>query len=629
MIKNKINFSSFKINPFELLRERASKKNKKPQKRGMMGFFSKLAKSFMLPIAILPIAGMLLGIGATIEGHAFGSTKAFGHILTVIGDVTFTNIPILFAVALAIGFTNYSGIAALSAVFGYLIFNAFMGGVLQPIHDPNGKVVGWNLWFWHTMQLKAVNSQLGIHTLNSGVLGGIMIGGLAAFTYNKFHKVKLPNVLGFFAGDRFVAIAMLFFSVVLSVVFCIVWPGVGWMLSKFGSWTSTLPKGLDSLIEGIGARALIPFGLHHVFYGTMWWTPAGGSLMDYQHKIVIAKAVAIASDHNISQTIIGSLKSINGNLTGQPLITEIQKILTAQHTDAFNEINKWFSAIKPETWASSGDQIMQQKIFGDPSLKIQEVWASGLHVGRFIGGGYPLFMFGLPMVAVAMWLTVPKNKRKMALGIYGSAAVTAFLTGVTEPIEFSFLFAAPWLYYVIYVPIAGISWMLMNVAGASISVSFSQGLFDYIIYGILPMFNGHNTRAWVVPLIGLGLGAVTSVIFYVLIKWKDIQIPGRTGGEIKLTTKKDFNEKKISGKGKEDVKIQTIIKGYGGKSNITSVDCCATRLRIDVKDKTKVSKDILMSTGAFGVVFAGNNVQTIFGPAVSMIKNKVENEWKK
>ncbi len=624
------NILKSKFNIFEKLRQKEAKKNK-PKKKGLMGFFSKLAKSFMLPIAILPIAGMILGIGATIEAHSTGSTHTFGHILTVIGDTTFTNIPVLFAVALAIGFTNYSGIAALSAIFGYLIFNSFMGGFIHPITNANGETAGWTIWFWKTLQLKAVNTQLGIKTLNSGVLGAILVGGLAAFAYNKFHTMKLPSVFGFFAGDRFVAIAMLFLSIALSSVFCLMWPGIGWLLSKFGAWTSTLPKGLDSFIEGVGARALIPFGLHHVFYGTMWWTSAGGSLIDFQNKIVVTRAIAIANEHHLSQTIIDSLGHIDKSLTGKPLLAAIEKAFTPNHIDAFHDLSKWFNGIKPETWAASGDQIMQQKIFGDPVLKIQDVWASGLHVGRFISGGFPLFMFGLPMAAFAMWSTVPKKNRKFAFGVYGSAAVTAFLTGVTEPIEFSFLFAAPWLYYVVYVPIAGLSWMLMNISGASISVSFSQGLFDYIIYGILPMTNGHHTRAWVVPIIGIGLGAILSIAFYILIKWKNIPIPGRMN-EVgaKLITKKDYKAAKETPSGKqENKKAQSIIEGYGGKDNIISIDCCATRLRIDVKDKTKINKDLLMSVGAFGVVESGNNIQAIFGPAVSMLKQEVENEYNK
>ncbi len=661
----------------------------KDKKAKFMASLSKLSKAFMLPIALLPIAGLFLGVGTTIIGQSMEKSTLwwFGHILQLTGNIPFQNLPALFAISVAIAFTKDAGVAGLTAIIAWLVFNVFMSAFMQqgitiwkitasfkmnwngwpiggssvvglpnttftnfvfsmrdeghiPTYATSGVTAGgfahhhigmkevlaqilsakfktniqpgditsfdatsiirtpltYNLWFWKGaigVAPSIVSPVLGIGanqngmgtfggSLNTGVFGGIAVGGLVSVIYNKFYKIQLPKFIAFFGGVRSVPIISFIAVLPLSAIFIILWPGFGSLLTQFGKWSGTLPAGLDSFIFGLAKRALIPFGLHHVFYAPLWWTSAGGQVSDFVSSGQVTSAAT----------------------------------LTAQ-----------------------GDQSGIMAVLADGKLKLQDVWNNGLHLGRFQSGEFAIMMFALPAVAVAMWLTVPKQNRKAAMGIYFSAALTSMLTGITEPLEFTFLFVSPALYYLVHVPIFASSYMLANVTGIKIGMTFSGGMLDWIIFGIIPSIDGHDTKWWLVPIEGMGYALIEASLFYFIIKWKNIQLPGRTSGEMKLFTKSDFREKSSSG-GLSipggDRTIQ-VIKALGGDDNLENVDACATRLRVAVKDPKKVDSESLKKLGAIAVIINGNGTQSIFGGEADIIKtnineylnNKLENKQSK
>lgn len=606
------------------------------------GVLQKLSRAFMLPIALLPIAGLFLGIGATIASDAVtaaGGLKTFGIFLKMIGEVPFANLPVLFAISVAIAFTDDAGVAGLTALVGFLIFVAVIAVFMQEATveykyllrysegtekkqiiisinellkgdalagrlttelqkllskeitvtndfysvEPIGKIANtYSLWFWKSVDNKLTTSVLGIGpTLNSGVFGGIIIGAVVAFLYNRFYTTQLPSYISFFSGVKFVPIVVFFAVIPVSFIFILIWPPVGQAFNWFGTSSGKLPVGLDSLFFGIIERSLIPFGLHHVFYAPLWWTGAGGSLNEFV------------------------------------TITDVND---------------------PLTLAALGDQTGILAVIADGKLLLQDIWDKGLRLGRFQSGKFPFMMFGLPAAAAAMTLTVPKGNRRAALGIYASAGLTSFLTGITEPLEFSFLFVAPWLFYAIHVPLAGISFMLMNVLKVKVGMTFSGGFFDWIIYGIVPSASGHATRWWMIPIVGIGYAAVYFTLFYFLIMKFNIKIPGRdqgdgTEGNFRLYTKKDYQAAKNQGnsavpsanasKNASDDKPQAILDALGGANNIKSIDACASRLRVQVLDNKLVDVEKLKSLGAAGVMVKEQSIQAVFGGQSDIWKSKI------
>lgn len=630
-------------------------------KEKSQGVLQKLSKSFMLPIALLPIAGLFLGIGATIETLAKNADaeawETFGTFLKMMGDVPFANLPVLFAISVAIAFTNDAGVAGLTALIGFLIFvvviavfmnqgvinynyvlayvddagkdqkivvslkelytgkdlipkltaefSKLLGGTLggKPIDDTFYQVISssetpinYNLWFWKgdlAVDNKLTTSILGIGpTLNSGVFGGIIVGALVAFLYNRFYLTELPSYISFFSGVKFVPIVVFFAVIPLAFIFILIWPPVGAAFNWFGRSSGTLPVGLDSLFFGLIERSLIPFGLHHVFYAPLWWSGAGGAISDF-----------------------------------------------ASTGDVAN----------PLTLTAVGDQTGFMAVIADGKLTLQDMWGRGLRLGRFQAGKFPFMMFGLPAAAAAMALTVPKENRNTALGVYASAGLTSFLTGITEPLEFSFLFVALWLFYGIHVPLAGISFMLMNVLQVKIGMIFSGGLLDWIIYGIVPSFSGQTTNWWVVPIVGAAYAAIYFFLFYFLILRFNIKIPGREAvdGQIHLFTKKDYQAAKSQSKnmspiedniindekeklkdkksGKGIVTAEKILAALGGAENIENIDACASRLRVQVFDMNKVDAGELEILSTKPIKKSGKKqVAVVFGGQSDIWKNKIK-----
>jgi glucose PTS system EIICBA or EIICB component len=495
--------------------------------KNAFGTLQKVGKALMLPVAILPAAGILLALGNALQNPnllelaPFLEANAIQRIADVMeqaGGIIFANLPLLFAVGVAIGFAGGEGVAGLAAIIGFLIMNVTMSVVLnvtdKMTSDPS------------------FASVLGIPTLQTGVFGGIIVGLLAAFMYNKYYNIELPSYLGFFAGKRFVPIATAVSALVLGIVMTFIWPPVQGALNAFSHNMIDANLTLSAFIFGVIERALIPFGLHHIFYAPFWFE-------------------------------FGS------------------------YTNAAGEIVR-------------GDQ----RIFFEQIKDGAELTA-----GTFMTGKFPFMMFGLPAAALAIYHEARPEHKKMVAGIMGSAALTSFLTGITEPIEFSFLFVAP-LLFAIHTIFAGLSFMIMHILNVKIGMTFSGGVIDFILFGIIP-----NRTAWwlVIP-----VGLVFAVIYYfgfrfAIRKW-NLKTPGR----------EDVAENNDAPSGQTDDLPYNVLEALGGKDNIAHLDACITRLRVSVHDIQQVDKERLKKLGASGVLEVGNNVQAIFGPKSDTIKSQIK-----
>ncbi|MGK3149298.1 PTS transporter subunit EIIC [Staphylococcus shinii] len=492
-------------------------------------------KSFMLPIAILPAAGLLLGIGGalsnpnTVKAYPvldIGLLQNIFILMSSAGNIVFQNLPVIFAIGVAIGLAKSDkGTAGLAAMLGFLIMNASMNGLLTI----TGTLAKDNL-------AEAGQSMvLGIQTVETGVFGGIITGIMTALLHNKFHKISLPDYLGFFGGSRFVPIITAIASIVLGVIMFFVWPTVqGWIFGVGGIVDKTGIIG--TFFFGFILRLLGPFGLHHIFYLPFWQTALGGSL------------------------------EVKGHM-----IQGTQNIFFAQLGDS--DVTKYFSG-----------------------------------VSRYMSGRFITMMFGLCGAALAIYHTAKPELKKVVGGLMLSAALTSFLTGITEPLEFSFLFVAP-LLYVIHAFLDGLAFMMADVFNITVGQTFSGGFIDFLLFGVL-QGNSKTNFLWVIP-IGIIWFIMYYFIFRFLITKFNFKTPGRE------------DEVTIEAVEVTD-RAQTIIKALGGKENIDVVDCCATRLRVTLNTDKEVDKSMLSATQARGVIQKGNGVQVIYGPHVTTIKNEVE-----
>ena len=514
-------------------------------------FFSvlqRVGRSFMLPIALLPVAGLLLGIGSSftnatmLEAYNLTGIIHEGNILYTIlnimnsaGSVVFNNLALLFAVGVAIGMAKREKeVAALSGAIAYLIMNTSISALIGAYGGPSA------------MPENSVTSVLGVTTLQMGVFGGIIVGLGVAALHNRFYTIELPQVLSFFGGTRFVPIISALVYLVVGIIMFYVWPFVQIWISKLGNLV--LNSGyIGTWIYGIIERALIPFGLHHVFYMPFWQTALGGSAV------------------------------IDGELI----------------------------------------QGAQNIYFAELASKSTEVFS--VSATRFMAGKFPFMIFGLPGAAYAMYKKARVEKRKVAGGLLISAALTAMLTGITEPIEFTFLFVAP-LMYGVHCVLAGLSYMLMHIFNVGVGMTFSGGLIDLTLFGIL-QGNAKTNWVWIV-VVGIAYAIIYYFVFSFLISKFNFKTPGRESDaeETKLFTRKDMEQRK-----NKDNASALILEGLGGKNNISDLDCCATRLRVTVKDETLVKDALLKQSGASGVIHKGNGVQIVYGPSVSVVKSKLEN----
>ena len=525
----------------------------------------RIGRSFMLPIAILPVAGLLLGLGSsftnetTIEMYNLGKILGDGtilHALLVImnkvGSAVFDNLPLLFAVGVAIGMAKKEKeVSALSAVIAYFVMNISISSMLEI----NGKILSDGSISKDVLE-GTIASVCGINTLQMGVFGGIIVGLGVAALHNRFHKIQLPNALSFFAGSRFVPIISTIVYMFVGILMYFVWPVVQNGIYALGGLV-TGSGYLGTLAFGIIKRALIPFGLHHVFYMPFWQTAVGGTM------------------------------NVAGNL-----VQGGQNIFFAQLADSAHITH--FSA----------------------------------DATRYFSGEFIFMIFGLPGAALAMYRTAKPEKKKQAGGLLFSAALTCMLTGITEPMEFSFLFVAPILFGV-QVVLAGAAYMIAHILNIAVGLTFSGGLLDLFLFGIL---QGNDKTSWfrIIP-VGIIYFILYYVIFSFLIKKFNLKTPGREddAGEVKLYTKADVNARKAKGNNADGVAVEDelsrdITRGLGGKKNIDTVDCCATRLRCTVINPDLVNDAALKATGTSGVIHKGNGVQIIYGPHVTVIKSNLE-----
>lgn len=472
-------------------------------------FLQKVGKSLMLPVAILPVAGILLGVGAS---HLSFIPPTISSIMEAGGSVVFGNMALMFAIGVALGFTNNDGVSALSALVGFLIMVAALG------------VAAVHLAGIPADQLRAV---CGIQSIDTGVFGGIIMGGLSAAMFNRFYRIQLPPYFAFFAGKRFVPIITGAVAIVAGCVLAFVWPPIQGVINSFSQWAAYESPALASTIYGFVERMLLPFGMHHAW--------------------------------------------------NAPFFFEIGEFVTETGAVVHGDISRFFA--------------------GDPTAGI-------------LSGGFLSKMWGLPAAAIAMWHCAKPENRVRTGGIMISAALTSFLTGITEPIEFSFMFVAPLLYGV-HACLVGAAFYIMNMVGAHVGYTFSQGGIDFLLYWF------RDTKPWMVLIIGPIYAVIYYCVFRFLITKFNFKTPGREDEDVAAAAAG------ASGGDAMDF-ARKLVLAFGGKSNIESLDSCITRLRIAVKDPSKVSEQALMSLGAAGVVRKGNGVQAIYGTRAGNLQSDME-----
>ncbi|GAB3057624.1 glucose-specific PTS transporter subunit IIBC [Salinicoccus sesuvii] len=492
----------------------------------LFGQLQRIGKALMLPVAILPAAGLMLGIGAALQTDAMvdwlpfleaGWIVALSDMLQAAGSVVFDNLALLFALGVAVGLAKGDGVAAIAAFVGYMIMNVTMGQIASvtpemAADDP------------------AFASVLGIPTIQTGVFGGIIIGILAAWAYNKFYNINLPDFLGFFAGKRFVPIVTAALAFIIGLAMFIVWPPIQNAMNEVSLWLMEENTAIGVFAFGMIKRLLIPFGLHHIFHAPFWFE-------------------------------FGTYTNAAGEIVR-------------------GDLNIFFAQLR--------DGVE-------------------LTAGNFMQGEFPVMMFGLPAAALAMYHTARPERKKYVAGIMLSAALTSFLTGITEPLEFAFLFVAPIL-YVIHAVLDGLSFLILYLLDLNLGYTFSGGFIDFFLFGILQ----NRTEWWWVLVVGAAYAVIYYVIFRVLIQALNLKTPGREDetSETSVSTAQElpFN----------------VLAAMGGEENIKHLDACITRLRVEVADTTAVDEPKLKALGASGVMKVGNNMQAIFGPKSDQIRNDMQ-----
>ena len=521
----------------------------------IFGVLQRVGRSFMLPIALLPVAGLLLGIGSSFTNEtmlaAYGLNSVIHpgtliytilDVMSQTGSAVFNNLALLFAMGVAIGMARKEKeVAALSGAVAYIIMNT----AIQAMINAAGGV--------EAMPANSTTTMLGITTLQMGVFGGIVVGLGVAALHNRFYKIELPQVLAFFGGTRFVPIISSIVYLVVGIAMFYIWPVVQNGIAALGALV--LASGYaGTFIYGLLERALIPFGLHHVFYMPFWQTAVGGT--------AIIDGVTVTGAQNI--------------------------------------------------------------FFAELASKSTTVFS--VSATRFMAGKFPFMMFGLPGAALAMYQCAKPEKKKAAGGLLLSAALTAFLTGITEPLEFTFIFVALPM-YAVHCVLAGLSFMLMHILNVGVGMTFSGGLIDLVLFGAM-QGNAKTHWMWVVV-----VGAVYFVLYYIIFRFMiskfNYKTPGRDDAEeVKLYTRADVNARSAASGSTapagDDPVSALIVEGLGGADNLSDVDCCATRLRCTVKDVALVKQDVLKASGASGVICKGDGVQVVYGPKVAVIKAKLE-----
>ena len=494
-------------------------------------FLQKIGKSLMLPVAVLPVAGLLLGIGSgLLNAEIAWLPSLIPQVMSQSGNVIFDNLPLIFAIGTTLGLTENDGVAALAAVVGFLVLQATMGVMADVLwyhvsaEQETLGVLAQALDYDVSFVRKVVSTNVGIKTIQTGVFGGMFVGIVAAYIYKRFYKIQLPPYLGFFAGKRSVPIITALAAIVLGILLSFVWPPIQEKINAFSMWAAYSSPVVAGATYGFVERLLLPFGLHHI-----WNVPFFFEIGQYVNKA-------------------GEL------VTG--------------------DIPRFFA--------------------GDATAGI-------------LGGGFLIKMFGLPAAALAIFHTAkPENRLKVG-GIMASGALTAFLTGITEPLEFTFLFVAPMLYF-IHAVMVGSAFTVINLTGAHIGYTFSQGAIDYMLFYAL------DTKPWMVFVLGPVYAVLYYVVFRFFITVFDMKTPGREAESLK-------QDEAVASNG---AMAEKLVAAFGGRENIEALDACITRLRLVVKDVDKVDDGALKNLGASGVMRIGNNVQAVFGTHSEILKTEME-----
>jgi glucose PTS system EIICB or EIICBA component len=484
--------------------------------KSAFALLQKIGKSLMLPVSVLPVAGILLGVGSA---HFGWMPEACSNIMAQAGGAIFGNLPLIFALSVALGLAENDGVAALAGAVGFVVLIATLGVMAQLMNHPTTDIMG-------------------MKSIDTGVFGGILIGALAAYLFKKYYRISLPPYLGFFAGKRFVPIVAAFAAIALGALLSVIWPPIQTgidHLSKFAAYGNPT---MAATLYGIVERLLVPFGLHHIWNVPFFFEI--GSFTDQTGKVV--------------------------------------------HGD----ITRFFA--------------------GDPTAGI-------------LGGAYLFKMFGLPAAALAIWHTAKPEQRTKVGSIMVSAALTSFLTGITEPIEFSFLFVAPIL-YLVHALLAGGCQALFGILGAKLGVTFSHGFIDYVLYFSL------DTKPWLVLVFGPIVGLIYYSLFRTMILKFDLKTPGREllDSDDAALSSADLGRAPAPS-GSRDRAI-AVVAALGGSKNLKSLDACITRLRVELHDPSKLNTPALKKLGASGVMVVGNGVQAIFGPASENLKSDMEEALK-
>lgn len=548
----------------------------------------------MLPIAILPIAGLLLGIGGAIGANVpkTSNLQILANIFKAMSQVVFDSLPILFCVAITITFSKDRGAAAFCSLLAYLVFCSIQVPFIQTTNNEVTSI----MWFHKdkTVVQSITTTLFGFTNLQTSIFGGIIIGFVASFLYNKISKVKLPTALDFFSGVRLVPIVLIPTVTLVAILFLIFWPWVGYGISIIGQNIQKAPYGTGGLLYGILGRSLMPFGLHHIPIILAYQTDFGGVL--YKQDLLNALINnGVSKDSNIYQ-------SIESAFIGTSIVGD-QNIWNFINSLNFNSLPN----------------------LNGTSTPIFEWFTKNLNVyaGKYTQD-YPTYMGACMGIGVALILVAEKNNRKLVSSIVCSAMVVAFLTGITEPLEYTFLFCAAPLYYLIYVPLSGISYMLMELSHAHVGVGFARGFIDLIIYGAIPIAKGTNFF-WAFP-IAIGEGVITGFSFYYLIKKFNFSTPGRNDNKIELITKNKYKEIKSSSINPKSVaseKVTKLITALGGINNIENVTACATRLRVSLKNSSSVRTNSFKELGSKGEFLKEKAIQIIFGGEASILSDQI------
>lgn len=646
---------------------------------------AKLSRGVMVPIAILPLAGLLLGISASILTNLPSDTSAgwitFLNYLKACGSFIFENLPALFAISIAVAFSGDSGIAGFTSFVGWLMFNGLQNALISPhyVQGESGQMIltHYSALFWNYIPPGGVGNNLGIRSLQSSIFGGILIGGLAAYCYNRFHQLKLPSFLGFFAGTRAVPIIMITLLLPITLLFVMIWPVFALVLNYMGVGLGRLSGAgnINSLLFGYIERSLIPFGVHHAYYAPLWYSAVGGEIVlsapaligvETEGGFTVYKVIGTLSDQNIVSDNLVTWKDVLGALNPQANLESISS------PDNWQGDNRYFQQLNAYM---VGKQLHLARIFGQgpetldytltyktfststfnraaavalytasgeytPVREIERLLTNGsqmsqedflpafqaANIGAYQQGKFAFMIFGIPAAAAAMVVAAPKENRKQTFAIVGSAALTSFLTGITEPFEFTFLFASPVLFWGVHATFCALSFWLTAFLGANIGQTFSGGVLDLIIYGVVPdIALGAKANSYIPVIVGLLFIPLYFFTFLFFIRRFNIATPGR-GGE--LISKQQYQALKQQAKSAIEPEMALafqLVEAYGGGSNIQAVDSCITKLRVTVVDPEKIDTQRIVELGASGRITSHDNyIVAIFGTISDTLKVRMQ-----